>query len=211
MTRLASGVAVVLLGLCLAQCGSEVKTNGREHGTPSVDTLVRGTARGPIPFGRYVRGDYDDDDNGGPDADDVEIRAYGHRAKAGEARAAERVVKRYYAAVARDDGTAACRLMDRRLSESRDYAKTVPPAYVPAAGSSLLQGKDCGQVASLLFEPSQQQFATDARSVKLAELRRRKNEALAILLYTTDPEGQISLRRERGTWRIDAILPAHIE
>jgi hypothetical protein len=162
----------------------------------------------PLPVGHYIRGDYDDDDNGGDDADDFETRTFGQRAGAADTHVVEELVRRYYAAAAAGNGRTACGLMDLRLARSRDYARVVPPEYAPAPGSSVFQGKTCAQIAALVFEPAHRLLVADAPSVRVTELRVAGAHALAVLIYTTDPESEIPLVREHGMWKVDAFLAA---
>jgi hypothetical protein len=206
--RLLIPAIIGVLGQYVIGCGDitavregSVKSSAREGDAATMEMR-------PLPVGHYIRGDYDDDDNGGEDPDDVKTRTFGHRANGLEAHAAEEIVTRYYAAAATEDGATACRLMDSRLAKSRDYAKVVPPEYAPSPGSSIFRGKACKEIASLVFEPAHQQLVADAETVKLAELRVAKANALAILLYTTDPESEIPLKFEHGKWKVDAFLPA---
>lgn len=203
ITKSLASAAVIILGLYAVQCGSSTHTGTRRQTSTNTAATNRPV---PLPIGHYIRGDYDDDDNGGNDPDDVKTRTYGHPSTATERRAAELVIKRYYMAAAEDNGTTACRLMDPRLAKNRDYTKVVPPEYIPTLGSLVFQNKSCAQVASLVFEPTNQQLMADAATVKLIELRVDKTYALAILIYKTDPESEIPLKRERNTWKIDAFL-----
>ena len=116
------------------------------------------------------------------------------------------MVKRYYAAAVAGQGSTACALLAARIASSKDFAKVVPPEYVPAAGSSTLRGKSCAQVAELLFNVDHQELAAGAASVQVSSLSIQGSHGLAALVYTTMPEREIPMDREHGTWRIGGLV-----
>jgi hypothetical protein len=206
MRGLLATVVAIMVGLCAGGCGNAIEagTSGRgaaANGSPS------------LPAGDYVTGDHDNDDsndNGGEDPDDVNTRTYGTLGSAADTGAAEKVVKRYYGAIAAGDGKTACLLMDARLAKARDYTEVVPHEYAPSPGSSVFKNKSCAQVASVVYEPTHTQLVADVATVKVAQLRVEGIRALAILIYTTTPESEIPLTREYGVWKIDAFLAVPI-
>lgn len=208
MMRIMTAATVVALGVYVSACGVDKASNAARETTPAIHPAKNAPASvaPPLPVGHYIRGDYDDDDNGGADGDDSPTRDYGHKASAADTKAAEKLVKEYYAAAAARDGNGACSLMDLRLTAASDYAKVVPPEYVPTRGSSVFQGKTCAEIASLVFAPTHEQLMKDATSVRVAETRVNGPHALAILVYTTDPESELALESEHGVWRVDAFL-----
>jgi hypothetical protein len=210
MIRLVATAAIVALGLYMSACGVDKVPSAAREATPAIHPAKNSPASvaPPLPVGHYIRGDYDDDDNGGADGDDGQTRDYGHKASVADASAAEKLVKAYYMAAAARDGAGACSLMDLRLAAASDYTKVVPPEYAPTHGSSIFRGKGCAEIASLVFEPAHEKLATDAASVRVAETRVNGTHALAILVYTTDPESELALESEHGVWRVDAFLAA---
>ncbi len=208
MKGIVTAAAVAVVSIYMSACGADKVPSPARQATPAISQAKRAPASvsPPLPVGHYIRGDYDDDDNGGADGDDIETRDYGRKASASEAKAVERLVQAYYAAAVARDGVRACSFMDLRLADASDYAKIVPREYAPRPGSSVFEGKNCAEIASLVFDPAHHQLAMDAASVRVVETRVDGSHALAILIYTADQESELALEREHGGWTVDAFL-----
>jgi hypothetical protein len=138
------------------------------------------------------------DNNRYHDSDDSSILAYGHAAGAAKKRAIAAAVKRYYMAAAAGDGATACSMLVSSIARAapEDYGQAPGPAYLRGA-------KTCAAVMSLLFKHDHSQLTG---MIAVTGVRVEGNQARALLGSTTMPAGYISVERERGAWKIDALL-----
>lgn len=127
---------------------------------------------------------------------DNSIQTFGHRGGEAERQTVDSIVKRYYAAVAAGDGSTACSLMARGLANSIAKGLGRSPA---------LRGKGCGGILSLLFKRRSGSATVDT-SVQVTQLRVNGNRAFALLRSKTMPQGEITVYREGGAWKIGALI-----
>jgi hypothetical protein len=176
-------------------CGSARQPTRGFVNTPSEDS--------------YREGDDDDDDREKPrsDPDDASVRDYGHPVDAMEKRAIVRLVGRYYAAAAADDGPLACSLIYPPFTRGSGIIDALPSNYVPAPGSTVLRGESCAQVATLLFKLNRQQILEESRGVRVVEARVSATRGYVVLRFKVMPERWLTIERENaGDWRIAAFV-----
>lgn len=175
------------------------------------------------PFQHVFKGDEDDDDSranetpgnttgdndsdfdndkagnrptGYRDSDDAEMLEFGQAAGPDDVRAISAVVERYYRAVTRLDGSAACRLMYSVLRESvvEDYGEGAGPVYS--------QGKTCAVVTFKTFKHAHAQLIG---SFHVTDARVHGKQGYAFVGSRTEPATYIQVHRERTTWTIDQL------
>jgi hypothetical protein len=147
-------------------------------------------------------GDFDIDPKAGEsenyyDSDDSSIRHYGQAAMAADSRAITALVKRYYAAASAADGTGACSLMYPQ------FAAAVPEDYGSGAGPVYSRGNTCAVVMSKLFQHLHGELAT---AITVISVRVKGDQAIALIGSQVARAGSLSLKRERGAWKVDALL-----
>jgi hypothetical protein len=194
-------LAIAPLGIGVNACG------GASKGTDSASRASTKPSQG------YLVGDRDDDDlEGGytADSDDTRVRDYGHEASTTDKLAVMSLVKRYYAAAAGEDGAGACALVYSRIAKGLNFTKVVPKEYVPAAGSSVFHGKNCAEVALLLFTVDHQQLVTDVTSLHVTGVRVKGGRGLVMLGFRTTGERMIAVKREGGVWKLGELLDSEI-
>jgi hypothetical protein len=230
MRPLLASLAIALLGVSLGACGGSGKGAGSASQTSSKtaataamgDAPAPGASTTPAAAAGSFMGDEDDDESasnqtpgdsskdndadfdndtiknkGYYDGDDGAIRGFGHAAIAAERRAIAALVKRYYAAAAASDGAKACPLINSALEEAipEDYGQPPGPAYA--------RGKTCAVVMSKLFEHAHSQLAG---AFEVTGVRVEGREARALLGSRAVPASFVSVKRERGAWKIGALL-----
>ncbi|MGH2879519.1 MAG: hypothetical protein ACRDK4_07945 [Solirubrobacteraceae bacterium] len=174
-----------------------------------------------------LRGDEDDDDSAGVhttdtshdndadfdndsktnepkayyDSDDSPIRGYGEAADPSDSRAIAALVKRYYAAAAAANGARACSLVYSL------FAEAIPEDYGRGAGPAYSRGDTCAVVLSKLFKHDHAQIPT---SIVVSAVRIDGGQARALIGSKTAPAGYLTVRRERGDWKIDNLLAVQL-
>jgi hypothetical protein len=201
--------SIALLAMSVNACGNADKRTGSAPQSPSSATAAD-TEAGPVsriaPTKGYLRGDADADETNHKDEDDYSIRTYGHAASAADERAIATLVKRYYVAAAGGDGSIACSLIYSGLVMSPNLGEAAEAAYPPAPGVPPLRGESCARIMSLLFKEDQERLAADINGMEVTSVRVKSNRGLALLGFRTMPERQIPVRREGGTWKMEALL-----
>jgi hypothetical protein len=139
------------------------------------------------------------------DIDDYNRPYYPGHASPADSRAVAIVVKRYLEAAAADDGAKACPLIYSLFEE------TIPETYGQSATFSPNQrGKTCAEVMTGLFAKSHAQLVAEAASVRVTAVRTNGRRGLALLRFTHIPARSIPVHRERGAWKIDALLDTEV-
>jgi hypothetical protein len=210
-------ILVVPLGASFTACGaSETKESTGHRASGAIDetsSAVQTEMAGvPARRGRYFRGDADVDDRERPhpDFDERAMREYGHKLDGDELSAVRSLVKRYYMAAAGGDGVTACKLIYSRFRTEAGLAHAVPPDYAPAHGWSVMRGKKCVEVASLLLTLDNSQLVGEAPSVHVTDVRAKGSHGIALLAFRSTPERWISLERESRGWKLGAFLDSEI-
>jgi hypothetical protein len=222
--------AIALLGAYLTACGGAGKgvssvppgtsSAAATPGTPGTPTII---ASSETPGLRGLKGDEDDDDTASNrtyntkndndadydndskakepktyyDSDDGPIRSYGEVANASDSRAIAALVKRYYAAAAAANGARACPLIYSL------FAEAIPEDYGRGAGPAYSRGNTCAVVMSKLFKHNHAQLPA---KIVVTAVRVNGNQARALIGSVAAPASYLLLRRERGVWKVDALL-----
>jgi hypothetical protein len=193
-------VTVALLALG-GGCGSASKDAGSTSKVTS--TVAAGGVSGATSSPGRLMGDEDNDYKGDVgkayyDSDDNRIRYYGHAASAADARAIMALVKRYYAAAAAGDGATVCALTRPIVAE------TMPENYGQPPGPRYLRGAStCAAVLSIVFKHFHDKLTVP---VRVTNVRVSGDRADVLLGFKTLQAGEIKMRRERGSWKIDGLL-----
>jgi hypothetical protein len=161
------------------------------------------TASSRISAGSYLKsdGDRDNDDRSSPietveKSDTLIPWTYGKEAGRADKRAITAFVKRYYAAAAAGDGARACSLLYSTLAAGLGEGQDQP-----------LPSRTCAAVVSLLFEQQRQRLAADdVATMTVVDVRIEGDDGIATLGFRTMPVGQFRVKRERGAWKVDALL-----
>jgi hypothetical protein len=156
-----------------------------------------------IPLGSYLKSDGDQDKDDGNPVDAAEhtdtlVDVYGRPVDQLDKRAVTILIKRYYAAAVARDDTEACLLLASTL------ATGLAEGQGQGAGGD---GKTCASVVAPLFEQQHAQLAEDdVATMVVIAVRVKGDIAMATLGFRTMPVGKIFVKRERGTWKMDALL-----
>jgi hypothetical protein len=135
---------------------------------------------------------------------------YGHAASTVDRREIAELIKRYYTAAAAEDGALACKLIYNRLRSGANLVKAIPVAFAAAEGSSVFRGKSCAEVTTLLFEVDHARIVAGLATLQVVSVRLDGNHGLALLGFSATPERLIAVQRERGIWKIDALLDTEV-
>lgn len=129
---------------------------------------------------------------------------YGIAADPADRLAVIALVRRYYAAAAADNGTEGCSLIYSLMAEE------IPELYGEASGPPALRGGTCAIVMSKLFGLHRGLLITDDESLMIRSVRVKRNRALAILSFRGQPQRDILVHREFGSWKIDELLDSEL-
>jgi len=155
--------------------------------------------------GRDADGDVDTFGQGGRyDTDNDAILGWAPPASGADRKAIVSLIRRYYGAAAAGNGAAACSMLDPLVAEG----------YVEehrGKGPIVLQGEDCTQVMSKLFEQSHRGLVEDVAAFRVTVVQRRGNRALALLDFSPTRLLQVMVRRSEGVWRMDVPLDSGAE
>lgn len=201
--RFGWALTVVLLTLGLAACGDSGE-GGASAGSTTAEVAAGTTSSRRPPravLAAPVSGDTDHDSSEQTtfDSDDGRALHFGHAADATDGRAITAVVEHYYAALAAEDGSAACALMMAPVAES------VPEEIYGASALAHGSGRTCASVASELFAESHAQLVAESRTLRVIGVRVRRRRASALLRFGARSARHILLYREDGVWRIGTL------
>lgn len=231
---LGMALAILLLGMALSACGgsgrhsskaepasasttpgNEAGAAGASNGNTSGPSRASGTRSGEagsastVALGRNAMppGDQDGDspDKSAFDKDDSFVTTFGHAAGAGDRNAITSLVRRYYAAIAKDDGATACRLLFFVITESapETYGQT---AFDAAAG----RGKTCGPVMSKVFKGNQAQLVAENRHLKVMAIRIEGKRAWILLRFGPQSVRRLVAYREGNAWKVGELLDTEL-
>lgn len=196
-------LASVWLGLGLAACGGA----GRDSGTDSHVSLSATRATEATSSGRTRTAvlvapssgdrDHDSSEQTAFDSDDGRSLSFGHAASPADRRTIAAVVKRYYAALAAQDGARTCALLLAVVAES------VPEEIYGPSG--LTSGMTCTEVASELSAESHPQLVAEDHTLRVIGVRVRRRLASALLRFSGRSARHILLYREGGAWKIGTL------
>jgi hypothetical protein len=220
-TACSPATLAALTGLLLVSCGGE-----RRYTTSSAASAVAGV-HAPRALQR-IFGDYDNDDYGaaagdsdsddrtGPhdgdgdfdshsrdgrfDGDDASVIAFGPRADTHDRRAVTALVSFYFELAARGDSARGCALIDA------PYARTFASDLAQGGPTYLRGAAGCASVLSRLFAYNRARFGAYAASLNVTDVRVHGDHALAVISFGSLPLRQIEAVRERGAWKLYAVV-----
>jgi hypothetical protein len=170
-----SAVAVLLsvaIGACANARRHTVSTNSAASEGDQVLTVSR--ELGPI------------------DGDDYGALNFGHAATGAELRSITRLVRRYYAAAAADNGTTACSML---------Y-----PVVVREVGERFGRFESrmtCPELMTKLFKLRHTQIGADVKSFKEVRVRVEPPNARVVLRFSTDAVArELDLRLVGASWKV---------
>jgi hypothetical protein len=190
-----SSLALLVAALVCAGLGA----CGGGSGSASGASPQKSAGRAALPTIEVTEDADLDSDKYGNEPDN-ENEAFGHPAGATDTRLVTALVKRYYAAAAREDGAVACGLLYSLFAES------VAETYGGPTGPSNLRGDTCAGVMTKLFT-QQHRRLSDGTHLKVAAVRVDLNVASVQFGFGgMKPTRYVLARRERGTWKMDLLL-----
>jgi hypothetical protein len=197
----------VLLAAGLGACGdsnanrsSHAASSTPSHTVTSATAVASETAPAPLD----TRVDRDDDNDvgaaAGEDSNNRGLLAFGHPASPSERRAISALIKNYYAIALAGDGARGCSLLYSTLAEAavEDDAQPPGPPYMRGA-------KSCAEVLTLLFRHYHAQLTAEVPKLRVRQIRLREHSGFALLRFGALAERQISIGRERQTWKMNEI------
>jgi len=172
---------LVLLAAALLGAGGVTACGGAGNTASTVATVRATKAAPPGQAYRYVN--------------------FGHEASRAQAQVIRALVKRYFAAVAANDGQRACALLYSPIARSvpEDDGKS-PPAPPEQRGTT------CAAVMSLMFKYRRGQPTADVTAIEVTHVRIEGSEAIALLHSKTLALGEISAFHNKGGWQIGQFL-----
>lgn len=205
--------AATLLSVALAACGRSGRGAGGSASGVSNYVVAAGPGGAPAAALPQIelKGDPDSDSDTYPGEPDNEHELLGRLARARDARAVAALVRRYYAAAARGDGAAACRLLYAPTAEA------IPAVYGrPPGGPAYLRGKTCAAVLFKLFEHLHKRLSAEDTALRVAAVRVYLTRGSAQFGFQgKKPTRYIMVHRERGAWKMFMMLdvgqPFHVE
>ncbi|MFZ1925472.1 MAG: hypothetical protein WAU42_04940 [Solirubrobacteraceae bacterium] len=194
--RFSLGVVIAAsVGLGLGACGSAHGGTGSASGASSGQS-ARHLALPTI----EPTEDEDLDSDKRKHEPDNEREAFGHLADATDRRLVTVLVKRYYAAAAREQGAVACGLL------YSVFAETVAETYGGPAGSPSLRGDTCAAVMTKIFTRMHHRLRMGA-AVRVVAVRVDLNRASVQLgLAGEKPARYVMAHRERGAWKMNELI-----
>ncbi len=195
MKSLLALLSATLLCVSATACGSAGKNASLTSRVPSNTATT--TA------GDYLKSDGDNDkDDGNPlfaaEHTDTFMPDFGKQASRVVEQAITALVKRYYAAAAAGDGTEACSLLYSTLAAGLDESQ---------GQSAQDDNKTCTATLSQLFRQQRQQLAADdVATMVVIGVGVKGDLARVTVGFKTMPVGQIVVKREGGTWKMNALL-----
>jgi hypothetical protein len=196
-------LAVLLLSTGADACGAAGKGAGSASLASSNATSTGAaatTASSTTPAQSHPPKDSDNDNDKPSNSDYDSDDNFGHAASATDRQAITALVKRYYATAAASDGAMACSLI------YSIFAEAIPEDYGQPPGPPGLRGKTCAVVMSKLFKQHHQQLAAQTATLKMARVLIDGNRGWALMSFGTIPERRMLVHREKGSWKIDALL-----
>jgi hypothetical protein len=198
-------LAIATLGGSVVACGdtssntvSDPHTSSRPAATNSTETTVNSHT---VPPGGYLKSDSDADSDDhqdtGPSSDDQQEMgsAVRHGASSADKRAITSIVRRYYAAAAIGDGTKGCSLLASSL------------ATAITTQQSQLANRTCAASLARLFKQQHQHLtAENATTMVVTGVHVSKTVGFVTLGFKKQPEGELVIQREDGTWKINALF-----
>lgn len=193
---------IVLIASCLLALGVSACDSSSKSTSSTTRPVTVNNASPPVPEGSTPDADADSDGTGKFDSDDRTTLRYGHTASPADAAQIAALVRRYYAAAAHEEGTAACELLYSTFAEavSEDYG-TSPP------GPPWAQGKTCPEVLDRTFAHFHAEIQQRLPWLKIAHVRTLERQGVALLSFGHGlAPREIRLSREGRRWTILALV-----
>jgi hypothetical protein len=186
----------------VASARASTSTEASPSTSAQVSPSVRTSTAGEVGSRKDRDGDQDSSKGGGRyDRDDYEILHYGHEGNVAEKHAVAAIVKQYYDAIGKGDGTSACRVMDQVLAEGIVEQEG-------ESGPALLRGHTCPVVLAKLVRVNRRELSRDNSSMRITGLRVQGDTGYVFLTFKAFPNRHILLHRESGVWKIDEYIDA---
>lgn len=230
MRSLLIPIAIVSLSLLGVGCGQAAGTgerspwvaSHRQRSTPARANGTAASANGTSATGvsnsesvpryagvpRYPGDDDADNDHN----DDENIPTFGHEASSSDRRAMVATLKRYYAAVVRNDGARACAMF------TAIFRKSVPLEY-GRYGAPFERGSTCGGVVSKVFRHFHRQLLIEATKMRVIDVRLEGEKGyvvvrphapcvreMCVLNLRELLIAKLPLRWEGGSWKVEALF-----
>jgi hypothetical protein len=207
MRRLLPLLPVALVSVCVAACGSAGKGGGSPSklrsgstvpGNPTATTDAVESLAAP----RHGDGDGDSSEQAAVDSDDVHSLQFGHAADAADRQTISAVVKRYYGALASEDGATVCALLLEVVAESLpEEGPNQSRAQSGRAGHIT-----CASAASAELAQSHRALLAEDRTLRVVGVRVRRRRASALLRFGGRSARHILLYREGNAWKIGTLI-----
>lgn len=198
---------VILLAAGLLACGSAHK---HDSTTAAVSSPAGGAKAGASSPGESLAAPLAGDNDGDSperspfDSDDYRSRHFGHAADSEDLKTITRIVKRYYAALAHENGTTVCSLLLEVVAESLPESHEGGPAQ--AAGSAADgAATSCPAAVSPVLAASHTSLMEEDSTLKVVGVRVRRRRASAILRFRHRAARHILLYKEEGRWKIGTL------
>jgi hypothetical protein len=137
-----------------------------------------------------------------PPQNDDYISTYGSEASGVTRKQIITVVNRYYSAIERDDGRAACALIHTPL------AKSVAEDYGQPPGPAAWRGRTCAIVMSKFFKHPPLGPAPVLPRARITGVRINPNHDIAFVQMSSKstPTGEIPVQREGAVWKMRLLI-----
>lgn len=207
--RLLASLACAALGLGLFACGDSHTATVSARILAARARKAQAAAAEAEAARTWRRRDSDEDNDFSAPGDDTRntagIAEFGPAAGTADRRAITAVLKRYYAAALAGNGKLACSMLYSTYEESvaEDYGQQWSAAYLNGS-------KTCATVLSRLLAHYHFELAVEVPKLEVIDVRIDRDHALAVLGFAGLPKRQIQLQRERGTWKVAALLDSEV-
>jgi hypothetical protein len=198
-----ASLAVTLLALCLGACGGA--SNERGSVVSNAGAVRQGGSHAKAVAGESlaapVRGDGDGDSSEQTafDSDDFHSLHFGHAAGAAEEHTIAAVVKRYYAALARQETSTVCSLLLEVVAESMPSEQAESESRLPAENAT------CAMTIAGVLAESHRALLSEERTLRVVGVRVRRRRASALLRFGNTAARHILLYKEEGKWKIGTL------
>jgi hypothetical protein len=126
------------------------------------------------------------------DPDDEPVRFYGREAIGVERQTIAKLITRYYADAARDDGAKTCRMMP--ASAVRELVRE---------DSQRTHSKRCSDIASFEFRQMHEEIKIDAATLEFINIRVKGASGIVLLRFAKAAEpSPLSIQREGRDWKV---------
>lgn len=212
LRRIPALLATALLGVSVGACGGARGTESRHDSTSgstraaATGSVRTRTAPGPKTPGRPVGDIHDGDDayqakSVHEQHDDISVVRFGHEGSTQDKLAILAALRAYYAAAARDDGAAACRLIVSGLAEA------VPKEFRKGSDAPATSPEACAFGMSKFFARNTKRLKTDAAGLGVVGVRIDGDKAYALLKFQGNPEPRVfAVEREQGAWKMEEFV-----